>query len=65
LVILLNIYQLILSPSTYTQGIFLVTRLIHDSALHRYWCITSREAHMIFADDSACLMADNVWNEGK
>jgi hypothetical protein len=47
------------------QGIFLVTRGIHSSALHRYRCIAGCEAHMIFAGDSTCLMADNVWNEGK
>jgi hypothetical protein len=26
---------------------------------------TSREVHANFADDSACLTADKVWNEGK
>jgi hypothetical protein len=28
-------------------------------------CIASHEAHTNFADDSACLMANNVWNEGR
>jgi hypothetical protein len=47
------------------QGVFLLTRCVHGSALRRYQCIMGCEAHMIFADDSACLTADNVWNEGK
>jgi hypothetical protein len=47
------------------QGIFFVTRRVNGSVLHRYRCIASREAHAIFADDSACLTANNVWNEGK
>jgi hypothetical protein len=25
----------------------------------------TREAHADFVSDSACLMADNIWNEGK
>jgi hypothetical protein len=32
----------------YIQGIILVTRRVHGSALHRYWCIVGREAHAIF-----------------
>jgi hypothetical protein len=47
------------------QGIFLVTRRTHGSVLHSYWCIADREVHTFFADDSACLTANNVWNEGK
>jgi hypothetical protein len=50
---------------SYIQGIFLVTRHVHGSVLHRYRCIAGHKAHTIFADDSACLVADKVWNEGK
>jgi hypothetical protein len=35
----------------------------HDSALHSDWCIAGCKAHNNFADESACLMADNIWNE--
>jgi hypothetical protein len=42
-----------------------ITRCIHSSVLHRYQCIAGRKAHAIFADDAACLTANNVWNEGK
>jgi hypothetical protein len=37
---------------------FTALRFIAPSAAYR-------EGHMNFADESACLMADNVWNEGK
>jgi hypothetical protein len=54
-----------LNWKTHIQEIFLVTRCIHGSVLHCYWCIAGREMHAIFASDSARLMADNIWNEGK
>jgi hypothetical protein len=37
----------------------------HGSELHGGWGADCREEHMNFVDESACLMADNVWNEGK
>jgi hypothetical protein len=30
---------------------------------HGDWHAACREVHMNFADESACLTADNVWNE--
>jgi hypothetical protein len=53
-----------LPASKPVERIFLVTRHIHSPALHRCWCILGRKAHAISADNSACLMAENVWNEG-
>jgi hypothetical protein len=35
----------------------------HGSVLHGNQCTTSCKAYMNFADESACLMADNVQNE--
>jgi hypothetical protein len=35
----------------------------HGSALHGEQCAACCEAHTNFTDESACLMADNVWNE--
>jgi hypothetical protein len=35
----------------------------HSSALHSNQCAACCEAHVNFADESACLMADNVRNE--
>jgi hypothetical protein len=37
----------------------------HGSALQGDRCAACREALMNFTDESACLTADNVWNEGK
>jgi hypothetical protein len=31
--------------------------------LHGDQCTTGRERHTNFADESICLLADNVWNE--
>jgi hypothetical protein len=36
---------------------------VHDSELRGGWCAAYHEEHMKFADESACLTADNVWNE--
>jgi hypothetical protein len=36
---------------------------VHDSALHGGRCAACCEAHTNFADQSACLTADNVRNE--
>jgi hypothetical protein len=33
------------------------------TALRGDWCAACREAHTNFADESACLTADNVRNE--
>jgi hypothetical protein len=41
---------------------FLTLLLVHNSALHINWCITWCKINMNFADESACLKADNVWN---
>jgi hypothetical protein len=35
----------------------------HGSALHGDWCIAVCEVHTNFANESACLTANNVWNE--
>jgi hypothetical protein len=37
----------------------------HGSALQGDWGAACCEAHENFADESACLMADKVWTEGK
>jgi hypothetical protein len=39
---------------------FLLTWRVHGSALHGDRCTAGREAHANFADESACLMADNI-----
>jgi hypothetical protein len=36
---------------------------VHGSALHGGQCAACYKALMNFASESACLMADNVWNE--
>jgi hypothetical protein len=46
----------------YGEGVYFADRF-HSSALHGYRCIIGREVHMNFADESACLTADNVRNE--
>jgi hypothetical protein len=48
--------------SLYKEDFYFVDR-IHDSALHGNWCTASYEEHANFADKSACLMANNIWNE--
>jgi hypothetical protein len=47
------------------QGGFLVCGPGHGSALHGGRCAAFYEAHTNFADESACLSADNNWNEEK
>jgi hypothetical protein len=37
----------------------------HGSTLHGDRCTAGCEAHTNYADESVCLMADNVWNERK
>jgi hypothetical protein len=37
----------------------------HGSALRGERSVACREAQTNFADESASLMVDNVWNEGK
>jgi hypothetical protein len=46
----------------YKEDFYFVDRF-HDSVLHGDWYITGCEVHMNFADESACLMADNVQNK--
>jgi hypothetical protein len=48
----------------YRKDIWCVDR-VHGSALHGGRWAACCEAHTNFADESACLTADNVWNEGK
>jgi hypothetical protein len=38
---------------------------VHGFALHGDRCTAGWEAHKNFADESVCLMADNIWNSGK
>jgi hypothetical protein len=45
------------------QGLFLVTRRVHGSALHDDRCAACRETNTNFADESTCLTANNVRNE--
>jgi hypothetical protein len=49
----------------YTQSFFFnfVDRF-HGSVLHGDRCTAGCEAHRNFADESAWLLAHNVWNEG-
>jgi hypothetical protein len=47
---------------TMLQGGFLPTWRVHGFALHGDRCTAGREAHANFADESACLMADNIRN---
>jgi hypothetical protein len=46
----------------YREDFYFVDRF-HGSALHSDRCAAGCEAHMNFADESACLTADNVRNE--
>jgi hypothetical protein len=48
----------------YREYFYCVDR-VHGYALHGERCAACREAHANFADESVCLMADNVWNEWK
>jgi hypothetical protein len=43
-------------------GTFLPLLMVHDSALHGEWSTAGCKAHTNFADESVCLMANNVWN---
>jgi hypothetical protein len=47
------------------QGIFYCVDWVCGSVLHGDRCAACRKAHANFAKESVCLMADNVWNEGK
>jgi hypothetical protein len=46
----------------YREDFYFVDQF-HDSVLLGDQCTTGCEAHTNFADESACLMVDNVWNE--
>jgi hypothetical protein len=46
----------------YREYFYFVDRF-HGSALHGCRCADCCEAHTNFADESACLTADNIWNE--
>jgi hypothetical protein len=46
----------------YREDFYFVDRL-HGSALHGERCAASHEEHMNFADESAGLTADNIWNK--
>jgi hypothetical protein len=48
----------------YREDFYLVDRF-NCSALHGGGCAACCEEHTNFADESACLTADNVQNEGK
>jgi hypothetical protein len=48
--------------ATYREYLYCVGRAL-DSALHGDRCAACREMHTNFADESACLTADNVRNE--
>jgi hypothetical protein len=39
-------------------------KISHDIVVMKVadWCIASCEAHVDFADESVCLMANMVWN---
>jgi hypothetical protein len=50
-------------PLTIYREDFYFVDWVHGSALLGNWCTTGCEAHMNFACESACLKADNVWNE--
>jgi hypothetical protein len=49
---------------TYRKDFYFVD-WFHGSALHGGRCVACCEAHMNFSNESACLMADNVQNEGR
>jgi hypothetical protein len=46
----------------YREDFYFVDQF-HCSALQGDQCTTGCEVHTNFADESACLMVDNVWNE--
>jgi hypothetical protein len=48
----------------YREDFYFVDQF-HGSVLHISQCTTRCEAHTNFVDESACLMADKVQNEGK
>jgi hypothetical protein len=50
--------------SKYKEDFYLVDQ-IHGSALHGSRCAACRKARANFIDESAWLVADNVWSEGK
>jgi hypothetical protein len=35
------------------------------TVLYSHWCTTGCKGHMNFDDESACLIANNVCNEGR
>jgi hypothetical protein len=54
----------LLMPLLYREDFYFVD-WFHSSAHHGDRCTTGCEAHMDFADEAACLKADNIRNEGK
>jgi hypothetical protein len=50
---------------TIIQGGSYLCWSVHDLALHDDLCTACCEEHTNFANGSACLIADNVRNEGK
>jgi hypothetical protein len=49
--------------SKYKEDFYFVDQ-VHGPTLHSSWCAACHKAHANFVE-SACLMADNFWNEGK
>jgi hypothetical protein len=58
----LNSQQLVIG--LYRRNFYFVD-LFHGSALHGGQCTACCEEHTNFTIESACLMANNVQNEGK
>jgi hypothetical protein len=48
----------------YMEYFYCVDR-VHGPVLHGGWCAACCEVYMIYVHESACLIADNIWNEGK
>jgi hypothetical protein len=43
--------------------VFYFVDRFYGSVLHSDWVAVCLEAHTNFVEESACLMADNIWNE--
>jgi hypothetical protein len=57
-----TVFKTGVSYGLYREDFYFVDQF-HGSVLHGNQCTTGCEAHMSFADESACLVGDNIQNE--
>jgi hypothetical protein len=55
----------LLAKCAWLEGSSYICWPVYGTVLHGDRCTAHCKVHRNFADESVCLMADNVWNEGK